>query len=83
MESVTVTYISCREQELAVQKLVTMTCEWSEVSITTRIKVSLEYVLINAVFADDSADVFQKLSAVEHQRVCLKESGAHRVTDKL
>lgn len=45
--------------------------------------MSLEYVLINTVFADYSADMFQKLSAVENQRVWVIESGAHRVKDKL
>uniref|UniRef100_A0AAQ6IV99 Protein kinase domain-containing protein n=1 Tax=Anabas testudineus TaxID=64144 RepID=A0AAQ6IV99_ANATE len=53
MESVTSKYISCGEQALAPQKLVTMTY------------------------------MFQKLSAVENQRVWVIESGAHRTLAKL
>lgn len=44
--------------------------------------VSLVYALISAGFVHCSADMFQKLSAVENQRVWVIESGAHRVSDK-
>ena len=45
--------------------------------------MSLEHVLIGAVCTDRSADMFQKLSAVENQRVWVIESGAHRVSDEV
>lgn len=44
--------------------------------------MSLVYILTNAAFADFPADMFQKLSAVEDQRVWVIDSGAHRVSDK-